>query len=143
MLLTRSLLKYKEQALHISAQLACVRHAASVRPEPGSNSYPSHYSKLTLTSLLPIQLSMIYSHPQLAPQSLLSIASPTNSPILSNPYPLCQYLLSFFSYFLFLIIYYSKYFFYMVIYVNIYFLIIFILISIIAYLLQKIQTHPL
>src|SRR5438552_11163901 len=35
-LLTRSPLEYSRRSL--SARLACVRHAASVRPEPGSNS---------------------------------------------------------------------------------------------------------
>ena len=37
-LLTRPPLKRFVQALLVSARLACVRHAASVRPEPGSNS---------------------------------------------------------------------------------------------------------
>ena len=36
MLLTRSPLEYPRRGL--SARLACVKHAASVRPEPGSNS---------------------------------------------------------------------------------------------------------
>jgi hypothetical protein len=35
------------QALHWSARLACIRHAASVRPEPGSNSP----KKLSIDSL--------------------------------------------------------------------------------------------
>src|SRR4029453_8286345 len=35
-LLTRSPLEYPRRSL--SARLACVKHAASVRPEPGSNS---------------------------------------------------------------------------------------------------------
>src|SRR2546427_13273878 len=35
-LLTRSPLEYPQKGL--SARLACVKHAASVRPEPGSNS---------------------------------------------------------------------------------------------------------
>ena len=38
MLLTRPPLTEQEQALIRSARLACIRHAASVRPEPGSNS---------------------------------------------------------------------------------------------------------
>ena len=38
MLLTRSPLEYLRRGL--SARLACVKHAASVRPEPGSNSPP-------------------------------------------------------------------------------------------------------
>ena len=37
-LLTRPPLTKQEQALVRSARLACIRHAASVRPEPGSNS---------------------------------------------------------------------------------------------------------
>ena len=37
-LLTRSPLITQEQALKITVRLACVKHAASIRPEPGSNS---------------------------------------------------------------------------------------------------------
>ena len=37
-LLTRPPLSKEKQALLYSARLACVKHAASVRPEPGSNS---------------------------------------------------------------------------------------------------------
>ncbi|EJW93653.1 hypothetical protein EVA_18239 [gut metagenome] len=37
-LLTRSPLSQKKQALSDFVRLACVRRAASVRPEPGSNS---------------------------------------------------------------------------------------------------------
>lgn len=37
-LLTRSPLLTQEQAPKITVRLACVKHAASVRPEPGSNS---------------------------------------------------------------------------------------------------------
>ena len=37
-LLTRPPLNQKKQASSSSARLACIRHAASVRPEPGSNS---------------------------------------------------------------------------------------------------------
>ena len=37
-LLTRSPLITQEQAPKITVRLACVKHAASVRPEPGSNS---------------------------------------------------------------------------------------------------------
>ena len=37
-LLTRSPLAIREQALHAAVRLACVRHAASVQSEPGSNS---------------------------------------------------------------------------------------------------------
>ena len=42
-LLTRPPLKHissgRSLPLHVSARLACVKHAASVRPEPGSNSF--------------------------------------------------------------------------------------------------------
>ena len=42
-LLTRPPLKHisssRNLPLHVSARLACVKHAASVRPEPGSNSF--------------------------------------------------------------------------------------------------------
>ena len=38
-LLTRSQLIQEEQAPLFSVLLACIRHAASVRPEPGSNSH--------------------------------------------------------------------------------------------------------
>ena len=37
-LLTRPPLRFKEQAPQISVRLECVMHAASVHPEPGSNS---------------------------------------------------------------------------------------------------------
>ena len=37
-LLTRSPLEYPHQGEGLSVRLACVKHAASVRPEPGSNS---------------------------------------------------------------------------------------------------------
>ncbi len=37
-LLTRSPLATKEQALRAAVRLACVKHAASVQSEPGSNS---------------------------------------------------------------------------------------------------------
>ena len=48
-LLTRSPLITQEQAPKITVRLACVKHAASVRPEPGSNSplmfKPQHPNK--------------------------------------------------------------------------------------------------
>jgi hypothetical protein len=44
-LLTRSPLEYPRRGL--SARLACVRHAASVRPEPGSNSPSMTYDEPT------------------------------------------------------------------------------------------------
>ena len=37
-LLTRSPLEHPHQGGGLSVRLACVKHAASVRPEPGSNS---------------------------------------------------------------------------------------------------------
>ena len=37
-LLTRSPLAIREQALYAAVRLACVKHAASVQSEPGSNS---------------------------------------------------------------------------------------------------------
>ena len=39
MLLTRPPLTSEEQAPRLFARLACIRHAASVHPEPGSNSH--------------------------------------------------------------------------------------------------------
>ena len=42
-LLTRPPLKNAKQAQHFSVRLACVRRAASVRPEPGSNSLEMVY----------------------------------------------------------------------------------------------------
>src|ERR1700754_2828346 len=45
-LLTRSPLEYPRKGL--SARLACVKHAASVRPEPGSNS-PLKTKRMSLT----------------------------------------------------------------------------------------------
>src|SRR6476620_3638541 len=44
-LLTRSPLEYHRSGL--SARLACVKHAASVRPEPGSNSPSKTYPPTT------------------------------------------------------------------------------------------------
>ena len=46
-LLTRPPLDWKVQALSSPVRLACVKHAASVHPEPGSN---SHYKVLSLVS---------------------------------------------------------------------------------------------
>src|ERR1700686_2662814 len=53
-LLTRSPLESRQRAL--SVRLACVKHAASVRPEPGSNS-PNK------TQTDPIQRNLTNSHP--------------------------------------------------------------------------------
>ena len=46
-LLTRSLLIQLVQVPTFSAQLVCIRHAASVRPEPGSNSQIKYLSHLS------------------------------------------------------------------------------------------------
>ena len=46
-LLTRSPLDSEKQAFLPLVRLACIRHAASVHPEPGSNS-PSNYDGRTL-----------------------------------------------------------------------------------------------
>ena len=46
-LLTRSLLIQSVQVPTFSAQLACIRHAAIVRPEPGSNSQIKYVSLLS------------------------------------------------------------------------------------------------
>ena len=48
-LLTRSPLDFQEQAPFRLVRLACIRHAASVHPEPGSNSQ-SLYSSSKLLS---------------------------------------------------------------------------------------------
>jgi hypothetical protein len=53
-LLTRSPLEYPQKGL--SARLACVKHAASVRPEPGSNSPTKTWKTIPATkNLLPQQ----------------------------------------------------------------------------------------
>ena len=51
-LLTRSPLITQEQALEVTVRLACVKHAASVRPEPGSNS-PSKKRKIHIPTTKP------------------------------------------------------------------------------------------
>ena len=54
-LLTRSPLRsWKQASIHF-VRLACIRHAASVHPEPGSNS-PVDSNSITLTSLFVINL---------------------------------------------------------------------------------------
>ena len=45
-LLTRSPLGWPVQAPVALVRLACIRHAASVRPEPGSNSHENTFHKL-------------------------------------------------------------------------------------------------
>ena len=54
MLLTRPPLTSEVQALRRFARLACIRHAASVRPEPGSNSHERFMSfdKLVIADFL-------------------------------------------------------------------------------------------
>ena len=72
MLLTRSPLEYPRKGL--SARLACVKHAASVRPEPGSNSPTKTLEEQTLTSqkmpkpphnvaVTQTNLALAYKHP--------------------------------------------------------------------------------
>ena len=51
MLLTRSPLDSEKQAFLPLVRLACIRHAASVHPEPGSNS-PSKYVGLRARPVL-------------------------------------------------------------------------------------------
>ena len=51
-LLTRSPLGHLEQALLDLVRLACIRHAASVHPEPGSNSPFDFSSRCHLTSIV-------------------------------------------------------------------------------------------
>ena len=46
-LLTHSPLEHPHQGGGLSVRLACVKHAASVRPEPGSNSPKKQTKKLT------------------------------------------------------------------------------------------------
>src|SRR5690349_15270843 len=50
-LLTRSPLEYPRRGL--SARLACVKHAASVRPEPGSNSPTKTHEKKSQQKIMP------------------------------------------------------------------------------------------
>ena len=52
-LLTRLPLDFQKQAFNRLVRLACVKHAASVRPEPGSNSpFKRAVSALALTDIL-------------------------------------------------------------------------------------------
>ena len=55
-LLTRSPLTSKKQAPSLSVRLACIRHAASVHPEPGSNSPFDLALQMSLTSCFLLQL---------------------------------------------------------------------------------------
>ena len=51
MLLTRAPLTSREHVLRQCVRLACIRHAASVRPEPGSNSHNWLFELLLITIL--------------------------------------------------------------------------------------------
>ena len=51
---------FKSKLLNISARLACVKHAASVHPEPGSNSYVKILCQLTLTFFVSIYYLVVY-----------------------------------------------------------------------------------
>ena len=100
MLLTRSPLDQTKQASFSLVRLACIRHAASVHPEPGSNSPFDFSSKMSLlTSLFlllivskltfrcfflylfpctffPVQFSKIGLHRHLTCSSILPNTSP-------------------------------------------------------------------
>ena len=74
-LLTRSPLDSGKQALLPLVRLACIRHAASVHPEPGSNSsclffeidvlvcilFPVQFSKIMCTSAVLIYITKYFS----------------------------------------------------------------------------------
>ena len=51
---------FKSKLSNISARLACVKHAASVHPEPGSNSYVKILCQLTLTFFVSIYYLVVY-----------------------------------------------------------------------------------
>ena len=58
-LLTRSPLAIREQALYAAVRLACVKHAASVQSEPGSNSSVQSLAfafEVTFLSLLALKI---------------------------------------------------------------------------------------
>jgi hypothetical protein len=68
-LLTRSPLITREQALEVTVRLACVKHAASVRPEPGSNSplmFATHHDKRGRKSETPQRVVKLTEQEQLA-----------------------------------------------------------------------------
>ena len=56
-LLTRPPLSSQKQAPNCSVRLACVRHAASVRPEPGSNSLYKYFN-LYFLKFIPDSLTL-------------------------------------------------------------------------------------
>ena len=62
-LLTRSPLGHLEQALLDLVRLACIRHAASVHPEPGSNSpfaHPVQFSKIDFLASRLLRSALVY-----------------------------------------------------------------------------------
>ena len=59
-LLTRSPLEYLRRGL--SVRLACVKHAASVRPEPGSNSPQKEFQQNTEKAVKSPNLTKITNH---------------------------------------------------------------------------------
>ena len=77
MLLTRSPLVYPRRGL--TARLACVRHAASVRPEPGSNSPTKTWQQTNPTGAKHPQGTKLAQHQQ-TPSTLLS-SQKTPAPI--------------------------------------------------------------
>ena len=58
-LLTRPPLSYLEQAPNNSVRLECVMHAASVHPEPGSNSLKIYYIRLSVIYFLELILAFL------------------------------------------------------------------------------------
>ena len=106
-LLTRSPLTSNEQAHLPSVRLACIRHAASVHPEPGSNS-PFDLA-LTLSSVFFLFLES-FSIRVWIDVFLFSFQRPTSrtpfrcSLIISNSFPLCQSL--FFIFFTFYVLFF-------------------------------------
>ena len=66
MLLTRPPLTSEEQAPRLFARLACIRHAASVHPEPGSNSPQKMFQqKQAVKSPIPNQKQTNQHHKQM------------------------------------------------------------------------------
>ena len=63
-LLTRSPLITQEQALEVTVRLACVKHAASVRPEPGSNSPLMYDSRPRPRNRYPQRVVSLAEHEQ-------------------------------------------------------------------------------
>ena len=89
-LLTRPPLSAKKQALSHSVQLACVRHAASVYPEPGSNSLKKNISPLgpalppaSEPSVLPNRFSLSVTWIAAGPPAPIPLSSSRSTPQLS------------------------------------------------------------